>query len=208
MASAAASSKASAANTRSRLIQAALKIVEQEGLHGATTRGIAEKAGVSEVTLFRHFRSKEELLTSMMREVVRINPDTDIGDKQEWTTDLEKNLLRFGRALYAGLVHDEMLIRTMIGESKRHRDFARQVIQEASQPILNRFIGCLETARQAGLVRKDVDLKTTVDVFTAMLLSGMLRITANINQGYTSEEYVKTCIKIFAAGLAPQSPFR
>ena len=41
------------------LVQAALAVVAREGTRGATTRRIAEAAGVSEVTLFRHFEDAE-----------------------------------------------------------------------------------------------------------------------------------------------------
>lgn len=50
------------AQTRARLIKAATKVFATAGLTGATTREIARVAAVNEVTLFRHFQSKEQLL--------------------------------------------------------------------------------------------------------------------------------------------------
>ncbi|MEH2432700.1 MAG: helix-turn-helix domain-containing protein, partial [Nostoc sp.] len=51
----------SSALTRTRLIEAASQIFASLGVQGATTREIARVAGVNEVTLFRHFASKEQL---------------------------------------------------------------------------------------------------------------------------------------------------
>ena len=48
--------------TRDRLIKAAVQLFSEKGYQGATTREIALTAGVSEVTLFRHFASKDQLL--------------------------------------------------------------------------------------------------------------------------------------------------
>ena len=45
-----------------QLLTAALKVFAAAGTRGATTRRIAQEAGVNEVTLFRHFGSKEALI--------------------------------------------------------------------------------------------------------------------------------------------------
>src|SRR5205814_2300745 len=56
--------------TRQRLLDAAFSICAQRGLHGATTREIAEAAEVNEVTLFRHFGSKEKLIAALFERSV------------------------------------------------------------------------------------------------------------------------------------------
>lgn len=48
--------------SRRQLLQAGLELLAEKGYKGATTRAIAERAGLTEVTLFRHFGSKEALL--------------------------------------------------------------------------------------------------------------------------------------------------
>lgn len=53
-------------DVRERILEAASAIYDSAGFRGATTRRIAEEAGVNEVTLFRHFGSKEHLI----REVI------------------------------------------------------------------------------------------------------------------------------------------
>lgn len=50
------------ADTRHRIIQAALQLFGKQGYSQTTTRAIAEAAGVNEVTLFRHFGNKKGLL--------------------------------------------------------------------------------------------------------------------------------------------------
>ncbi|NJD56098.1 MAG: TetR/AcrR family transcriptional regulator [Nitrospirae bacterium] len=48
-------------DTRTRILEAALHLFSQNGYLGATTREIAGRAGVAEITLFRHFPTKEKL---------------------------------------------------------------------------------------------------------------------------------------------------
>ncbi|MEC3606417.1 TetR/AcrR family transcriptional regulator [Bacillus glycinifermentans] len=47
--------------TRERLIQAALTLFKEKGYAAASTRDIAQQAGVNHLTLFRHFGNKRNL---------------------------------------------------------------------------------------------------------------------------------------------------
>jgi AcrR family transcriptional regulator len=53
-------------DTREKILEAGLKLFSEKGYLGATTKEIAQKAGVAELTLFRHFTSKENLFEEMM----------------------------------------------------------------------------------------------------------------------------------------------
>ncbi len=53
-------------DTEERLLQAALDLISKRGYSGACTRDIARRAGVSELTLFRHFGTKERLFERML----------------------------------------------------------------------------------------------------------------------------------------------
>jgi len=48
--------------TRDRIVAAARQLFAEQGFDGTTTAAIAERAGVAEGTIFRHFASKRELL--------------------------------------------------------------------------------------------------------------------------------------------------
>jgi AcrR family transcriptional regulator len=54
-------------NTKELLLQATLKLISEKGYVGATTREIAQQAGVTELTLFRHFGSKEKLFEELLQ---------------------------------------------------------------------------------------------------------------------------------------------
>ena len=57
-----------ARNARPKIERAALKLFVGEGIDGATTRDIAEHAGVSEGALYRHYKGKDELAQSLFME--------------------------------------------------------------------------------------------------------------------------------------------
>lgn len=53
---------------RERILDSALVEFGRNGYSGATTRGIAAKAEVNEITVFRNFGSKKELFKSVLQE--------------------------------------------------------------------------------------------------------------------------------------------
>jgi len=53
--------------SRNEILAAAAEVFAHHGFRGSTTRRIAEAAGVNEITIFRHFGSKEALLREAMR---------------------------------------------------------------------------------------------------------------------------------------------
>ncbi len=55
-------------DNRARILEAAARVYAQHGYRGATTRRIAEEAGVNEITVFRHFGNKGTLLDCVAHE--------------------------------------------------------------------------------------------------------------------------------------------
>lgn len=59
--------KSQADQTRDRIVAAAREVIGRKGKRGATTREIADLAGVNEATLFRHFGNKESLIIAVAK---------------------------------------------------------------------------------------------------------------------------------------------
>jgi len=51
---------------RQQILKTAIRLFAQRGFRGTTTREIALAAGVNEVTIFRHFSSKQELYAAIL----------------------------------------------------------------------------------------------------------------------------------------------
>src|ERR1700726_1763101 len=79
----------SADRTRQRLLDAATETLNRVGIQGATTREIARRAGVNEVTLFRHFKSKEQLLRAVLQRGLAAE-DEILGEHSSWNEPMEK----------------------------------------------------------------------------------------------------------------------
>lgn len=54
--------------TQQKLLDAAVQVFASYGYDGATTKAIAEKAGVAEALIQRYFEGKEGLLIALMKD--------------------------------------------------------------------------------------------------------------------------------------------
>lgn len=67
--------QSSATDARSKILAAAIKLFSANGYHATTTRVIAQFADVNEVTLFRHFKSKQQLFQEVLTHVKQVGFD-------------------------------------------------------------------------------------------------------------------------------------
>lgn len=191
--------------TRTRLIEAASQVFASLGVQGATTREIARVAGVNEVTLFRHFASKEQLLGAVIENASALQTEA-LAHPEAWMQDLKIDLKQYAHLYNTMLKAREDLIRTFIGEAKRHPEAAKQVIQQAAKPLNEKLVAYLQSSQRQGIVKANLDPFPAVDMFTGMLLAGMLCRSANFNQGsYSCDDYIETCVDIFVCGISATS---
>jgi AcrR family transcriptional regulator len=83
--------------TRDRIISAARDVIARKGKRGATTREIADVAGVNEATLFRHFGSKEQLIVDVAQRSCGVTELRDVAHRLSGV--IEDDLFELGRTM-------------------------------------------------------------------------------------------------------------
>lgn len=191
------------ASTRDRILAAAARIYGRDGLEGATTREIAREAGVNEVTLFRHFKSKARLLTAVVGKnfgPVASSPQPDI---PRATGDLRHDLLAMARHYDHLLTANLPLLRTMIGEIHRHRDHERQVFRGIFYPVREALEARLVSAQQKKELRSDLETEILCDLFSGMIFMGVLkRNTPTMQRSYAQAAYLDAVVDLMLRGTA------
>ena len=186
--------------TPQRILDAALKVFSRDGFSGATTREIARVAKVNEVTLFRYFKNKNELLRQAVMCSASKYEHVFAAASVETPEDLRRTVESYAQAYAQKLRENEDMVRTFIGEMTRHLKLWRVIFTEGAKLSRDKFTAYLKAAQKAGLVRKDLDAETATDAFSGMLMTGALRrpLTENL---YSSEKYTKTCVALFLKGI-------
>jgi AcrR family transcriptional regulator len=152
-------------SVRDQLLDAAARVYAETGYRGATTRRIAGEAGVNEVTLFRHFGSKDALL----REAITRAGSSDLPEMlPDLPRDPQRELSEWARTQITELRERRALIRTCMGELAEHPGIFPS---ENSPPALaaralSRYLGRL---REVGLAKAPFD-----EVAAAAMLMGIL----------------------------------
>jgi AcrR family transcriptional regulator len=182
--------------TEQRILDAAMRVFGRDGVSGATTREIARVARVNEVTLFRHFRNKNELLRQMVlcsaKQYDLVFASASVKSRAEF----RKTVRSFAKAYQQKLRSHEDLVRTFIGELKRHLKLSRRLFGEGSKNSRLRFIDYLKSAH----VRKDIDPVAATDAFGGMMMSGVLRRPLTESY-YSLDHYFDTSVKLFLKGI-------
>lgn len=127
--------------TRQKLLRAALELFTGEGFLASTTPLIAERAGVAEGTIYRHFTSKEHLLNEVFRGTQRWATGVVKEVDADRTLKAPERLARIARRFVETAERDpagaRMLLRQRDGKflDAPSRDAARE-FREAVQQIV------------------------------------------------------------------------
>jgi AcrR family transcriptional regulator len=175
-------------------------VFSRDGFQGATTREIARQAGVNEVTLFRHFHSREELLAATLQHGCAAY-DALIHPDEIWKGELPGRLERFVRELYSVVKQREAIARAFIGEARLFPESIRRSLKEFMLMKKARFVATLKEAQELGLIRKEVDVSAAADFLRDAIHSAMLRHTLYNADPETVDAHLRAVTDIFYRGI-------
>lgn len=155
---------------RHRILTAAARVYAQYGFRGATTRLIAADAGVNEVTLFRTFGSKAEMLQAMLQaQAISSASPAITGD----LSDPEREITSWCAALLEHLRGHAHIIRKTIGEAEERPDAACAAC-EGSHVAAGSLVQYVERLRGLGLADPEADVHTAVSMFISAMFGDAL----------------------------------
>lgn len=167
-------------STRQRLLDAARMEFSDKGIESATTRGIAERAGCNEVTLFRHFESKQKLLGA----VVQHTSEEFLAlceCPEAFSGDPFKDLLRLAKIYNESMERCEGMMRALIGEGRRQPHLCKELIGDVLLPFHRGIATYLDLRKKEGLVRENLNTMAFAEIFTASLMGGLLRRSSGLS---------------------------
>ena len=149
--------------TADALMNATLDVLAQHGLKGATTRAIAARAGVNEVTLFRKYGNK----TALIRAAIQHRSGRVQQSAVQYTGNLEADLTHFAQQYQQALSTVGPVIRVMITEFPKHPEL-RDVLDGPRQ-LFAGMAALLGRYQQQGQLRPE-PMTTLIPAFLGPLL--------------------------------------
>jgi AcrR family transcriptional regulator len=139
-------------DTRERILDAGLKLFSKKGFLGATTKEIAKKAGVAELTLFRHFSSKDKLFEEMIQNYSFLPALKDLlpGIKD---LSYEDALHEIGRAFLMRLSERSELIKIMHSEIHLYPAKVKEIYHHIIDEVFGTLASYFRELQAAGTLR-------------------------------------------------------
>lgn len=143
--------------TDQRILTAFSELILKYGYHGTTTRKIADRAGVNESTVFRHFQDKHHLLDCMI--ALYVADIDEIDETFQTDGDIVTDLQRIAE-LYADFI-------------QRHQAVSLLGVREGNQfPEIRQAVKSLPLRFEALLI----------NTFNKMQQTGEINATVNVAQ--------------------------
>lgn len=128
-------------STKDKIIDATIELVSERGYKGATTKKIAEKADVNEVTLFRHFGNKKGIVEAIVQKYAFVDLlENTLEEKIVW--DVEKDLKMLVREYQHLLDQKKAIILLSLKEAGKFAELdalLKKVPQKYTDILMNYF---------------------------------------------------------------------
>jgi AcrR family transcriptional regulator len=186
-------------NMRQRIIQAAFEIFAANGYARTTTRSLATAAGITEVTLFRHFGNKEKLFTAVIESC---GGSTLAGEfEAQFTGDYRSDLQNLGKRFIGITLERSKIMRLMFCEVEHFPELAHALALNPRQfrQMLSHY---LSQQVERGKIRS-INTDAAAQAFWGMILAYSLIVDAlkeEIPGDMTPEEVVNHFVDIFIEG--------
>ena len=191
--------------TRARLIEATRSVVRDVGYAHASTRSIAQAAGVAEGTIYRHFPHKTALFFAAVLE--------SNASVVAWVTELparageasvEGNLIDAAGQLAS--LRDEIMPLELAIAADPELAAQRRLAMEAAGPALppgppEAVAAYLAAEQRLGRVREDIDPQEAARLLLGMLFA--LGTMPTIGDEGLSPDRVASAVRLMVRGIQP-----
>ena len=187
--------------TKQRLLDATLKLISEKGYLGSTTREIAQEAGVTELTLFRHFGTKEKLFEALL------STHTFLPRLKELLPELDG--LSYGDSLrliatrfLLSLKERKSLVKIMYSEVTTYPEKIKKLYNKFADDLRLTLASYFRGLQKKGLLRT-VSPELAAQLFLGMLFSYFRSeeiMRAGGMKKQTMEKNIKEFVDIFMFG--------
>ncbi len=176
-----------AAVTRSRIVDAAMRLVREKGYANMTLEAIAAEAGVAPQTVYAVCGSKKGVLAAILESTVEAKQYDTLRDSIPKLKTGPERIREMGRFYSALMEHALPVFDIMRGMSMLSPEFAEQEYDQGMM-LLEKDRKAIRQMDEEGMLRKGLSEERAAQLVWAVTTPGMhKRLTKHLN--WSSEEY-------------------
>lgn len=185
-------------NTEDRILNACINLFSQKGYSAVTTKEIAKEAGVSEMTLFRHFESKHNLFAKAFEKFVFLPRFKVLFEGLEG--DLERDLKKICAAYHDILYKNQNIILMYFKNEELNPEFDVTLFKFPNE-LKRHLCYYFEMMRDKGVIQENPEplaesfLTTNFGLFFTSLVMNKLTFEIDL------EACIANYVRIFARGI-------
>lgn len=154
---------------KEQIIDAALKIISEEGVTNLTMMKIAKKIGISDAALYRHFKNKRAIMRGLIETMGR-NLTANIGVSVSDTADPIANLKKILSLHLAYLENNKGIPRLIFSEAVHQNDpVLRKTLLQTVDNYLEMIRGILRRAKAEGRLRAGTNIEASAIGFLGLV---------------------------------------
>ena len=190
-------------STKARLIEAALDLFAERGVTETTTKAVAERAQVNEVTLFRNFGNKYRLLLAVIEDsAVFAKLVHALVERASDKNNVADFLREYAQETLHTLNKAPDLVRSIVGEAGNYPIENRMALGKGLNEA-NRYVAeYLENAIAQENLESDLTAEQIVNLFNFLLLGYFVAESSTENYAYweEQEDFLESVVTLFLQG--------
>ncbi|MBM7648465.1 AcrR family transcriptional regulator [Bacillus ectoiniformans] len=192
-----------------KIVEAAIEMFAEKGYAATSTSQIAKKAGVAEGTIFRHYKTKKDLLLSIvspaMAKLIAPFVIRDINKVLDAKYERYEDFLKAMIINRQEFLKDNMTVfKILIQEIPFHPELKEQFKEHIAQKIFDKFTGLVEYYKEKGQI---VDLPAPAVVrFSASSIFGLLLVRYIFlpEENWNDEKEIEMTVQMIMNGVGQQ----
>ncbi|WP_296882019.1 TetR/AcrR family transcriptional regulator [uncultured Methanobrevibacter sp.] len=187
--------------TSEKIIQATLVILQENGFDKATTKKIAAEAGVNELTIFRKFKNKKNLVDATKEYYLQILIDK-LNEIFEF--DEDESIDVFLKISFFGILSledSDFSILKVAMEEVRNDEEDEPLISKITDLILNKLEEFFKLQIDKGVIKEINTRSISVMCYSSLFQSVILWKIYNKSLGFETNDYIDDLLNIFLEGI-------
>ncbi|WP_243454346.1 TetR/AcrR family transcriptional regulator [Desulfosporosinus fructosivorans] len=182
-------------HTKESLILSTIEVFSEQGLQGLTTREVAKRQGISESAIFKHYKSKNELILAVLEYFSQY--DQAISESLSMKEFKPIEAITYFVEAYVTYYENypELTAITLSYEGLMHEVELCEVVKRIFDKRVNTIQSLVEDAKRQNEISKDVDTESLADLIIGLESIVVLRWRL-YSCNFSLKEHTLTALKM------------